>query len=103
MGHQLRQLCQCFIFALSTHAGNILVKKSTEGSLQLVPIDHGYILPDTFSDLSFEWMFWPQAAQPLGALDLHPVCICPFGSPASQSVSHAMHPGMYLRVAHRIT
>jgi hypothetical protein len=33
-----------------------------------VPIDHGYVLPDSFADISFEWMFWPQATQPLGAV-----------------------------------
>ena len=48
-------------------AGNILVRKGAEGDRQLVPIDHGYILPDSFQDISFEWLYWPQARSPFGA------------------------------------
>lgn len=43
------------------------MRKDGQGRLQLVPIDHGYVLPDSFADISFEWMFWPQASMPLGA------------------------------------
>eukprot|EP00252_Welwitschia_mirabilis_P013067 TRINITY_DN28891_c0_g1_i1.p1 TRINITY_DN28891_c0_g1~~TRINITY_DN28891_c0_g1_i1.p1 ORF type:complete len:599 (-),score=111.93 TRINITY_DN28891_c0_g1_i1:306-2102(-) len=47
------------------HGGNILVcRDSTQSSLQLVPIDHGYCLPESFEDCTFEWMNWPQAEQP---------------------------------------
>ena len=47
-------------------AGNILVKKGACGDHELVPIDHGYVLPDSFQDISFEWLYWPQARAPLG-------------------------------------
>jgi hypothetical protein len=35
--------------------------------LELVPIDHGYSLPDWrhLEDINQEWMFWPQASRPL--------------------------------------
>ena len=48
------------------HAGNILVKRAASGADELVPIDHGYVLPDTFQDISFEWLYWPQARAPFG-------------------------------------
>lgn len=51
---------------LAWWAGNILVRKGPEGAWQLVPIDHGYILPDSFQDISFEWLYWPQARAPFG-------------------------------------
>eukprot|EP01025_Chloroclados_australasicus_P059787 TRINITY_DN757_c3_g1_i1.p1 TRINITY_DN757_c3_g1~~TRINITY_DN757_c3_g1_i1.p1 ORF type:complete len:731 (+),score=33.84 TRINITY_DN757_c3_g1_i1:172-2193(+) len=46
------------------NAGNILAKKNENGQWKLTPIDHGYCLPDSFEDICFEWMYWPQAAQP---------------------------------------
>ncbi|KAJ3671084.1 hypothetical protein LUZ60_008510 [Juncus effusus] len=45
------------------HAGNILVRKEGE-EYKLVPIDHGYCLPETFEDCTFEWLYWPQARVP---------------------------------------
>lgn len=45
------------------NGGNILLKQVSGQSTchwELVPIDHGYCLPSTLSDISFEWMFWPQ-------------------------------------------
>lgn len=30
-------------------------------------IDHGYTLPSTFADVSFEWLYWPQARVPFSA------------------------------------
>lgn len=45
------------------NGGNILAKKTLD-SWELIPIDHGYCLPDTFEDLSFEWMYWAQARVP---------------------------------------
>ncbi len=47
------------------NGGNILVKRSQGEETcqwQLIPIDHGYCLPASFADISFEWMFWPQAS-----------------------------------------
>jgi hypothetical protein len=41
------------------NGGNILVRRNSEsGQWELIPIDHGYCLPSTFEDLSFEWMYW---------------------------------------------
>ncbi|XP_074584708.1 phosphatidylinositol 4-kinase gamma 4-like [Curcuma longa] len=46
------------------HAGNILIcKDEDEGRMKLVPIDHGYCLPENFEDCTFEWLYWPQAHQ----------------------------------------
>uniref|UniRef100_A0A5B6ZVG3 1-phosphatidylinositol 4-kinase n=1 Tax=Davidia involucrata TaxID=16924 RepID=A0A5B6ZVG3_DAVIN len=44
------------------HFGNILVNK--EGRIVLIPIDHGYCLPENFEDCTFDWLYWPQAHQP---------------------------------------
>jgi hypothetical protein len=55
------------LFNLDRHLGNILVTKSpTSNQLNLVPIDHGYILPDIrdLSDANFEWMYWKQCKEP---------------------------------------
>ncbi|XP_021760294.1 phosphatidylinositol 4-kinase gamma 4-like [Chenopodium quinoa] len=50
------------------HAGNILYSKDKEtGQTVLIPIDHGYCLPDYFEDCTFEWLYWPQAKQPFSA------------------------------------
>ncbi|CAL5042698.1 unnamed protein product [Urochloa decumbens] len=47
------------------HAGNILVHKEEEGgNYKLIPIDHGYCLPEKFEDCTFEWLYWPQAREP---------------------------------------
>ncbi|CAN6483457.1 unnamed protein product [Victoria cruziana] len=48
------------------HAGNILVCKE-EGKTVLIPIDHGYCLPENFEDCTFDWLYWPQARKPYGA------------------------------------
>ncbi|KAK2993877.1 hypothetical protein RJ640_003989 [Escallonia rubra] len=46
------------------HAGNILLSKGEDGQAVLIPIDHGYCLPESFEDCTFEWLYWPQARQP---------------------------------------
>ncbi|KAG4999071.1 hypothetical protein JHK87_020143 [Glycine soja] len=46
------------------HAGNILIKKEADGQIKLIPIDHGYCLPDKFEDCTFDWLYWPQVRQP---------------------------------------
>ncbi|KAL5075525.1 hypothetical protein RYX36_014509 [Vicia faba] len=47
------------------HTGNILVAKDGEdGPTVLTPIDHGYCLPESFEDCTFDWLYWPQAQQP---------------------------------------
>ncbi|KAK7318097.1 hypothetical protein RJT34_02795 [Clitoria ternatea] len=49
------------------HAGNILIRKEPHGQMKLIPIDHGYCLPDKFEDCTFDWLYWPQARQPYSA------------------------------------
>ncbi|GMY07512.1 phosphatidylinositol 4-kinase gamma 3 [Fagus crenata] len=47
------------------HAGNILISKDHEdGQIVLVPIDHGYCLPENFEECTFDWLYWPQAKEP---------------------------------------
>ncbi|XP_043697382.1 phosphatidylinositol 4-kinase gamma 4-like [Telopea speciosissima] len=45
------------------HAGNILVGKEGDRTV-LIPIDHGYCLPENFEDCTFDWLYWPQAHEP---------------------------------------
>ncbi|KAM5572129.1 phosphatidylinositol 4-kinase gamma 2 [Rosa sericea] len=49
------------------HAGNILFGKGEDGQTVLIPIDHGYCLPENFEDCTFDWLYWPQARQPYSA------------------------------------
>ncbi|KAL3841133.1 hypothetical protein ACJIZ3_025724 [Penstemon smallii] len=53
---------------LDRHAGNILVRQGQEsyagGKAELVPIDHGFCLPESLDDPYFEWLHWPQASLP---------------------------------------
>lgn len=49
------------------HAGNILMSKGEDGQVVLIPIDHGYCLPDGFEDVTFDWLYWPQARQPFSS------------------------------------
>ncbi|KAJ0977337.1 hypothetical protein J5N97_012811 [Dioscorea zingiberensis] len=50
------------------HAGNILIRKEgEEGHIVLVPIDHGYCLPENFEDCTFEWLYWPQSREPFNS------------------------------------
>ncbi|KAK8618075.1 hypothetical protein V6N13_115950 [Hibiscus sabdariffa] len=46
------------------HAGNILIGKGDNGRTVLIPIDHGYCLPECFEDCTFDWLYWPQSRQP---------------------------------------
>ncbi|PKA63947.1 putative phosphatidylinositol 4-kinase type 2-beta [Apostasia shenzhenica] len=53
------------------HAGNILVcREGEEGRFVLVPIDHGYCLPENFEDCTFDWLFWPQSREPFDSRTL---------------------------------
>jgi len=45
------------------HEGNILLKK-TNGSYKLIPIDHGYSLPENLGNAWFDWLMWSQAKVP---------------------------------------
>lgn len=46
------------------HAGNILLSKGKDGRTALIPIDHGYCLPESFEECTFDWLYWPQAREP---------------------------------------
>lgn len=47
------------------NGGNILAQRDAgSGEWSLIPIDHGYCLPASFEDITFEWMYWQQAEQP---------------------------------------
>jgi len=46
------------------HGGNLLVPRDAPG-LAMVPIDHGFVLPEQWSDPDFEWALWPQAKAPV--------------------------------------
>eukprot|EP00249_Psilotum_nudum_P016983 c26092_g1_i1 orf=845-2641(+) len=48
------------------NGGNILVCKGENESVKLVPIDHGYCLPEKFEDCTFEWLYWSQACHSYG-------------------------------------
>jgi hypothetical protein len=48
------------------HGGNLLVRKDAP-ELGMVPIDHGFILPEAWCDPDFEWALWPQAREAVGA------------------------------------
>ncbi|KAK7286647.1 hypothetical protein RJT34_21792 [Clitoria ternatea] len=68
------------ILNLDRHAGNMLVMKHDDiinnNSLvdgiiaDLVPIDHGFCLPEWLDDPYFEWLHWPQASTPFSDSEL---------------------------------
>jgi hypothetical protein len=55
------------IFNTDRHVGNILVKNDDQKNCKLIPIDHGFALPDwrNLDEVNHEWLFWPQAKKPL--------------------------------------
>ncbi|KAI3694468.1 hypothetical protein L1987_77433 [Smallanthus sonchifolius] len=58
---------------LDRHAGNMLVKNFhgsyVSGMAELVPIDHGFCLPESLDDPYFEWLHWPQASMPFSEIE----------------------------------
>jgi hypothetical protein len=65
------------LFNTDRHAGNMLVRASKESSsnllslqYELIPIDHGFCLPETLEAPYFEWLHWPQAMMPFGPEEL---------------------------------
>ncbi len=66
------------IWNTDRHAGNILVRRPRRESsaglsglakldsaqLELVPIDHGFCLPESLEPPYFEWLHWPQVRRP---------------------------------------
>lgn len=65
---EVHKICLIDIRLANTdrNGGNILVREVEEG-YELIPIDHGYCLPSSFMDCSFEWAYWPQAKIPFDA------------------------------------
>ncbi|CAL0323506.1 unnamed protein product [Lupinus luteus] len=61
---------------LDRHAGNMLVMKHNHNSYvagvaaDLVPIDHGFCLPEWLDDPYFEWLHWPQASTAFSGSEL---------------------------------
>lgn len=55
---------------LDRHAGNILVRHGHERPSELVPIDHGFCLPEALDDPYFEWLHWPQASIPFSEAEV---------------------------------
>jgi len=56
------------IFNNDRHGGNMLInKKKTDGSYELIPIDHGYSLSSVLNRAWFDWLTWPQVKEPLSA------------------------------------
>jgi len=66
--HQVHKigLIDLRLFNIDRHGGNILVRSKPNGTNLLIPIDHGFSLPDTLdaTDVWFEWYNWPQAKLP---------------------------------------
>ncbi|QDZ18921.1 PI3K/PI4K domain-containing protein [Chloropicon primus] len=79
------------LFNTDRHSGNILVCKKDQvveagapvpnfggggsksfsfPSVDLVPIDHGFCLPETLETVYFEWLHWPQASMPFSESEL---------------------------------
>jgi hypothetical protein len=73
------------LFNTDRHAGNILVRRARGGGAagappldafpaaelhELIPIDHGFALPEGLEPPYFEWQHWPQAMLPFGAEEL---------------------------------
>jgi hypothetical protein len=78
------------------NASNILACKvpgASGSEWRLVPIDHGYCLPASLEDLSFEWQYWPQAEQPFSEESL--AYIAALDAEADISILKAH--GVYLR------
>jgi len=58
------------LFNMDRNGENLLAVPSGNKNLQLVPIDHAYILPPTLDNAYFEWLSWKQAKVPFSALTL---------------------------------
>ncbi|GAX75569.1 hypothetical protein CEUSTIGMA_g3012.t1 [Chlamydomonas eustigma] len=71
------------LFNTDRHAGNMLVRpansngssinlmsRMTDSPYELIPIDHGFCLPETLEAPYFEWLHWPQAMLPFSEEEL---------------------------------
>jgi len=52
------------IFNNDRHGGNILTIEREDGTIELIPIDHGLSLPSSLNQAWFDWLHWPQAKVP---------------------------------------
>jgi len=53
------------LFNTDRHSGNILLKKQDDDdSYKLIPIDHGFSMPESLDGAWFDWLTWPQAKKP---------------------------------------
>jgi len=52
------------IFNNDRHGGNILMREREDGTIELIPIDHGLSLPSSLNQAWFDWLHWPQAKVP---------------------------------------
>lgn len=79
--HLLLKTRSCSRLAYPTSpAGNILVRRNTSVSsgladlnkeqYELIPIDHGFALPESLEPPYFEWQHWPQAMMPFSPEEL---------------------------------
>jgi hypothetical protein len=62
--HEVHKIAQLDMRLANTdrNGGNILARRDgATGEWTLIPIDHGMCLPSTLQDVSFEWLYWPQA------------------------------------------
>ncbi|PSC70453.1 phosphatidylinositol 4-kinase gamma 7-like isoform B [Micractinium conductrix] len=72
------------LFNTDRHAGNMLVRRPRpppgepsaasafldRSTYELIPIDHGFALPEALEPPYFEWQHWPQAMLPFGREEL---------------------------------
>lgn len=74
------------LFNTDRHAGNMLVRRprsspslqrmdgaallELQSAYELIPIDHGFALPEALEPPYFEWQHWPQAMMPFGREEL---------------------------------
>jgi len=54
----------------SADAQGALAGLSLQDHYELIPIDHGFALPESLEPPYFEWQHWPQAMMPFGAEEL---------------------------------
>ena len=43
---------------------NLMARMTYDNQYELIPIDHGFCLPETLEAPYFEWLHWPQAMLP---------------------------------------
>lgn len=77
------------LFNTDRHAGNILVQRPAgdtsrlsararlnQPQCRLLPIDHGFCLPEALEPPFFEWLHWPQVHQPCNMCTWQSAALC---------------------------